>query len=90
MTDSSTSCPADEIILAHVEGGLSPEQQALTEAHLRACGPCRKRVEEAENLTRVSKLLSQSKLNQRDVERIDRCVQSTLDEVRRTTTKPRD
>lgn len=90
MTDSSTSCPPDEIILAHVEGGLSPDERALTEAHLRACGPCRKRLEEAENLMRVSKLLSQSKLNQRDVDRIDRCVQSTLDEVRRAGAKPRE
>lgn len=83
MTDSSIGCPGEEQLLAYAEGALAEADRAGVERHLAGCAPCRKQLDEVRNLLRVSSLLNKSQLNPRDVERIDRCVQTTLDEVRR-------
>jgi hypothetical protein len=35
-------CPAPEILAAYAEHNLTPEEQALTEAHLVECWECRR------------------------------------------------
>lgn len=40
-----TQCPTPELLAAYIDNNLTPEEQALIQAHLAKCDACRKIVE---------------------------------------------
>lgn len=84
MGSSANNCPPAETAYAFVEGALSDSERSAFDAHLASCDACQALVRQAAELQKVSGILCTSRLNRRDVERIERCTQRAMNELGRT------
>lgn len=83
MSSQMPACMVTERLYALVDGALPPDQEADVLVHVSTCDRCRAELASARDLAQIAGRLSRNQLNSRDLQRIERCTQLTLEELRR-------
>lgn len=88
MTTQKESCPTQDELFALVSGALEECAVARIQAHLRDCTACQRFLDATRELDEIACALGSSKLNRRDHDRIARCQERLLQELRRDPQSP--